>query len=127
MRRLILISLLAASLCSFPSWASFGAEPAVRELTCVAEDGSTTTFTGQQVRQGATPAIWRSVDPGDPAGFVSLGITMTDPNTGQVIVVSDHIQGVDRHFALTTCSFIIPVGPNAGWIVEFEGYFVPVH
>lgn len=126
MKRLAAATLaaLACGLWATPT-ASARTEPAVREMTCVAEDGTTTTFTGQQVRQGATPNMWRSLSGTDPAGFNLHGVTIVDPDTGAVVQSFGNTQGVDRNLDLVTCSFIISTGPLAGLLVNFEGFFVP--
>ena len=96
-----------------------------RELTC--SDG--TTFTGEQVRngQGRPPHNWRNVSRGAfPTLFSFHASSVTRPD-GTVVeeVTFDNSAGVARNHELVTCSFIIPIGPFAGYRADFVGYFVP--
>lgn len=105
---------------------SAAASPArERELAC--SDG--TTFTGEQVRQGAgrPPHTWRNVNPGTfPVAFNFHAATVTAPDGAVVESVTwDNAQGVDNNKELVTCSFTIPIGPFAGFTADFVGFFIP--
>lgn len=120
----LLTALMAASLVTAtPATAESPARE--RELTC--SDG--TVFVGEQVRHGAgrPPAIWRNVDPaGSPSALSFHASTVTRPDGTVVEEVSyDNTSGVDRHHDLVVCSFVIPVGPFAGFTADFEGFFIP--
>jgi len=95
-----------------------------RELTC--SDG--TVFIGEQVRHGngRPPSVWRGDTPGgDPVAFVFHAVTLTAPD-GAVDEAEtwDNTAGVRLNHQLITCSFVIPVGPLAGYQADFVGYFV---
>jgi len=96
-----------------------------RQLTC--SDG--TVFNGEQVRHGngRPPSVWRGVTPGaDPVAFVFHAVAVTAPD-GVVDAAEtwDNTAGVALHHQLTTCSFVIPVGPLTGYRADFIGFFVP--
>ena len=96
-----------------------------RELTC--SDG--TVFIGEQVRHGngRPPSVWRGTTPGaDPVAFVFHAVTVTAPD-GAVDEAEtwDNTAGVSLNQQLTTCSFVIPMGPLTGYQADFLGYFVP--
>lgn len=97
-----------------------------RELTC--SDG--TVFTGEQVRHGGgrPPSVWRGVTPGgEPVAFVFHAVTLAAPDgTVDEAETWDNTAGVDLNHELTTCSFVIPIGPLTGYQADFVGYFVPV-
>jgi hypothetical protein len=97
-----------------------------RELTC--SDG--TVFVGEQVRNGGgrPPSVWRGVTPGgDPVAFVFHAVTVTAPDgTVDEAESWDNSAGVGVNHELTTCSFVIPVGPLTGYQADFVGHFVPV-
>lgn len=97
-----------------------------RELTC--SDG--TVFVGEQVRNGSgrPPSVWRGVTPGgDAVAFVFHAVTVTAPDgTVDEAETWDNTAGVSLSRELTTCSFVIPVGPLTGYRADFVGYFVPV-
>ena len=123
-RHLILIPaiLLVALTCSSVSAQS---SVRVRELTC--SDG--TVFTGEQVRNGfgTPPQTWRNVNPGEfPTAFVFHAAAVTSPD-GVVVpdVTWDHSLGVANNHELVTCSFMITIGPFAGYRADFIGYFIP--
>lgn len=96
-----------------------------RELSC--SDGS--TFVGQQVRfgRGKPPSSWRMVADDDSVAFSVHTITVVAPD-GSVVESETwhHGEGVGRIHELVTCSLIIPVGPLAGHMAQFQGFFVPV-
>ena len=96
-----------------------------RQLTC--SDG--TIFTGEQVRHGngRPPSVWRGVTPGsDPVAFVFHAVTVTAPDgTVDEAETWDNTAGVPSTDQLTTCSFVIPIGPLTGYRADFVGYFVP--
>jgi hypothetical protein len=98
-----------------------------RQLTC--SDG--TVFTGEQVRNGSgrPPSVWRGVTPGgEPVAFVFHAVTLTAPDgTVDEAETWDNTAGVGANHELTTCSFVIPVGPLTGYRADFVGHFVPVH
>ena len=97
-----------------------------RELTCA--DG--TVFIAEQVRHGSgrPPSVWRGITPGgDPVAFVFRAVTLTAPDgTVDETETWDNAAGVRLNHELTTCSFVIPVGPLTGYRADFVGYFVPV-
>jgi hypothetical protein len=97
-----------------------------RELAC--SDG--TVFVGEQVRHGngRPPSAWRGVTAGgDAVAFVFHAVTVTAPDgTVDEAETWDHSTGVSRHHPPTTCNFVIPIGPLAGYLADFVGYFVPV-
>jgi hypothetical protein len=81
-------------------------------------------FVGEQVRNGATPHVWRNVESNaTPAAFVFHGVTMVSPD-GSVEVV-EATNGATSGTDAVKCSFVIPVGPNEGKTAEFTGFFVP--
>lgn len=118
---------LASASCLLPSPAAQANSPArERELTC--SDG--TVFVAEQVRHGSgrPPSVWRGVQPdGDPVAFVFHAVTVTAPDgTVDEAETWDNAGGVRQHHGLTTCSFVIPIGPLTGYRADFVGYFVPV-
>ena len=120
------ICAVASAICLLFSPVAEADSPArERQLTC--SDG--TVFTGEQVRQGngRPPSVWRGVTPGgDPLAFVFHAATLTSPD-GIVDEAEtwDNTAGVRLEHELITCSFVIPVGPLAGYQADFIGYFVP--
>ena len=124
--RAAVLAIAAAASCFLLAPAARADSPARdRELTC--SDG--TVFAGEQVRHGNghPPSVWRGVTPGgDPVAFVFHAVTLTAPD-GAVDEAEtwDHTAGVRLNHQLTTCSFVIPVGPLAGYQADFVGYFVP--
>jgi hypothetical protein len=99
----------------------------VREMTCVADDGTTSTFTGEFVISFAP--MWRSVSGvsgADPVGFNWRGVTVVDPD-GTVVASFGKTQGIEHHLDLVTCNFTIPIGPNVGRQAYLEGFFVPAN
>lgn len=117
------VALASCFLLSPAAWADSPARE--RELTC--SDG--TVFMGEQVRHGSgrPPSVWRGVAPGgDPVAFVLHAVTLTAPDgTVDGAETWDSTAGVRRGHELTTCSFVIPVGPLTGYRADFVGYFVP--
>jgi len=99
--------------------------PAVqRTMSCVDSAGGSLVFVGEQVRNGATPHVWRNVERvATPAAFVFHGVRMVDAD-GTVEVV-EATNGATSGADVVECSFVIPVGPNAGKTVVFTGFFVP--
>jgi len=89
----------------------------VREMTCVDENGVSSTFVGEQVRMGATPDSWRSVD-GSGTTFIVREVRMDG------VLIDSVGDGSDRNKDFVDCSFVIPVGPNAGKTATFTGFFV---
>lgn len=67
--------------------------------------------------------MWRNAESNRPSAFVFHGVTMVSPD-GTVQVV-EGTNGQVRNQHIVTCSFVIPVGPNAGKTVYFTGFFVP--
>jgi hypothetical protein len=124
-RRLAVV-LSAVALLASTTLPTLAESPArVRTLTC--SDG--TIFNAEQVRhgRGRPPHTWRNVERGEfPTAFTFHAVTMVDPQ-GNVVPSEtwDNTQGVERNQDLVTCSFEIPVGPLAGNVVTFEGFFVP--
>jgi hypothetical protein len=118
---------VASASCLLSSTAARADSPArERELTC--SDG--TVFTGEQVRHGSgnPPSAWRGVTRGgDPVAFVFHAVTVTAPDgTVDEGETWDNTAGVRLNHDLTTCSFVIPIGPLTGYQADFVGYFVPV-
>lgn len=118
---------VSSAMCLLLSPAAQAESPArERELTC--SDG--TVFTGEQVRHGSgqPPSVWRGTTPGgDPVAFVFHAVTVTAPDgTVDEAESWDNTQGVRSNHELTTCSFVIPVGPLTGYQADFVGYFVPI-
>ena len=124
--RTLLVTTTLAAACLLPVPAADAASPArERELTC--SDG--TVFTGEQVRNGGgrPPSVWRGTTPdGDPLSFVFRAVTVAAPDgTVDEAESWDNVAGVDLRQELTTCGFIIPVGPLTGYRADFVGWFVP--
>ena len=96
-----------------------------RQLTC----SNGTVFIGEQVRHGngRPPSVWRGVTPdADPVAFVFHAVTVTAPDgVVEETETWDNTAGVALNRQLTTCSFVIPVGPLTGYQADFIGYFVP--
>jgi len=121
----VLIAVASAS-CLLLTPAAHADGPArERQLTC--SDG--TVFNGEQVRHGngRPPSVWRGVTPDvDPVAFVFHAVKVTAPD-GVVDETEtwDNTAGVALNHQLTTCSFVIPVGPLTGYRADFIGYFVP--
>lgn len=117
------IALLGATLL-LGTPASAGSPARERELSC--SDG--TVFVGEQVRMGAghPPRVWRNVDPGGtPAAFSFHATSVTAPDGTVVDSESwDTSFGVAQHQEPVVCGFTIPVGPLAGHVAEFTGFFV---
>ncbi|CUR54807.1 exported hypothetical protein [metagenome] len=118
---------VASAACLLSSTAARADSPArERELTC--SDG--TVFTGEQVRNGSgsPPRAWRGVTPGgDPVAFVFHAVTVTAPDgTVDAEESWDNTAGVRLNHDLSTCSFVIPIGPLTGYRADFVGYFVPL-
>jgi hypothetical protein len=118
---------IASASCLLLSPAAQADSPArERQLTC--SDG--TVFTGVQVRHGSgrPPSVWRGVTPGgDPVAFVFHAVTVTAPDgTIDEAETWDNTAGVRLNHELTTCSFVIPIGPLTGYRADFVGHFVPV-
>ena len=117
---------VAAVSCLLLSPAAQADSPArERELTC--SDG--TVFIAEQVRLGGgrPPSVWRGTTPGgDPVAFVFHAVTVTAPDgTIDEAETWDNTGGVSVSQELTTCSFVIPMGPLTGYQADFLGYFVP--
>ena len=122
-----------AAIVAVASAAVLGASPAAeadspareRELTC--SDG--TVFIAEQVRHGSgrPPSVWRAATPGgNPVAFVFHAVTLTAPDgTVDEAETWDNSAGVRLNHELTTCSFVIPMGPLTGYQADFVGYFVP--
>jgi hypothetical protein len=112
-------------LCSSPA-AEADSPARDRVLTCV--DG--TVFFAEQVRHGSgrPPSVWRGITPGgDPVAFIFRAATLTAPDgTVDEAETWDNTAGVRLNHELTTCSFVIPIGPLTGYRADFVGYFVPV-
>jgi hypothetical protein len=122
----VVLFAVAAASCLLLGPAAHADSPArERQLTC--SDG--TVFIGEQVRHGngRPPSVWRGVTPGaDPVAFVFHAVTVTAPDG--VVEESetwDNTAGVALNHQLTTCSFVIPVGPLTGYRADFIGHFVP--
>lgn len=123
--RVAVCAVVAASMLLLSPAARADSPARDRELAC--SDG--TVFTGEQVRHGSgrPPSVWRGVTPGgEPVAFVFHAVTLTAPDgTVDEAESWDNTAGVSLNHELTTCSFVIPVGPLTGYAADFVGYFVP--
>jgi hypothetical protein len=124
MNKLVRTTSLALASIALATPASADSPARERELTC--SEG--TVFVGEQVRMGAgpPPRVWRNVDPGgEPTAFSFHAARVTAPD-GTVLESEtwDHAAGVGRHHEAVVCSFVIPVGPLAGHLASFEGFFL---
>jgi hypothetical protein len=94
-----------------------------RTMACVGAEESV-SFTGEQVRNGATPHVWRNVDvSASPSTFVFHGLRMISPD-GTVEILEATVPATERTDTFE-CSFVIPVGPNIGKTAVFTGFFTP--
>jgi len=125
--RTAIVVIASCSCLLFSSVARADSPARERQLTC--SDG--TEFTGEQVRHGIgrPPSVWRGLTPGgDPIAFVFHAVTVTAPDgTVDEAETWDNTAGVSLNHELTTCSFVIPIGPLIGYRADFAGLFVPVH
>lgn len=124
--RAAIVAVASASCLLFSPAAEADSPARERQLTC--SDG--TVFTGEQVRHGSgrPPSVWRGVTPGgDPVAFVFHAVTLTAPDgTVDEAETWDNTAGVRLNHELTTCSFVIPIGPLTGYRADFVGHFVPI-
>ncbi len=114
-----------AAMVLFGGGAATADSPAVeRTMECTDPAGGNVQFVGEQVRNGATPHVWRNVDPtATPKAFVFHGVAMSSPD-GTIEIV-EAVNGATDGPNTVQCGFIIPVGPNTGKTVLFSGFFVP--
>lgn len=120
-------ALVAVAIASVLLASAAQAESPARERELICTDG--TVFVGEQVRNGPRrpPSVWRGTTTGgSPVAFVFRAVTLTAPDgTVDEVESWDKSDGVSHQHDIVSCSFVIPVGPLAGYQADFTGFFVP--